>query len=399
MKTLKLWQWWAMDAQGVIQQGVMFCSDSTVLTHRLVQNNMALIKLKSGRHYQRRHWHPEQKIALFHQIGTLLHAGLSLPDAIKLLADGELRLHWQALMHDLYQRLLQGEPFSEVLNAWPEIFPPLYSSMMSVGELTGTLATCCTALAQQQMRQRQLQKKVLKALRYPLFILLIALAVSVGMMLFVLPQFAAIYASFDAPLPAFTRSVLLLSEILQHQGGIILFISILLWLLRRYFLYRVGWQRCEQRLLLRLPLISSVWRGGQLTLIYTTLSLTQRAGLTLLQGLQAVEKVLTSVLWQQAILALQKHIAEGYPLHQGIGLSGLFTPLCRQLLRTGEETGTLDTLLVQLAEWHETHTHELADTLAASLEPLMMLMTGIIVGMLVIAMYLPLFGLGEVISG
>lgn len=125
------------------------------------------------------------------------------------------------------------------------------------------------------------------------------------------------------------------------------------------------------------------------------LQLTQQAGLTLLQGLDAACVTLSSRLWQDAIKAIQQHIAQGNPLHQALHMHPLFTPLCRQLIRVGEESGALDVMLARLAEWHERETLTRADNLAASLEPVMMVVIGGIVGTLVIAMYLPVFGLGE----
>jgi len=126
--------------------------------------------------------------------------------------------------------------------------------------------------------------------------------------------------------------------------------------------------------------------------------MTQRAGLTLLQSLQAVEKTLSPLLWREAIMQLQQHIAAGNPLHQALKSHTLFTPLCYQLIKVGEESGSLDTLLERLASWHEQQTHQLADQLAAALEPLMMVIIGGIVGTLVVAMYLPVFRLGDALG-
>ncbi len=158
------------------------------------------------------------------------------------------------------------------------------------------------------------------------------------------------------------------------------------------------WQRWHQRGLLKLPLIGELFRDGQLSKIFMTLALTQQAGLTLLQSLQAVEKTLGQRLWQEAIAGLQQHISGGNPLHQALAGHPLFTPLSFQLIKVGEEAGSLDSMLSRLGELYENATHERADNLAAALEPLMMVVTGGIVGTLVIAMYLPIFNLGEALG-
>lgn len=158
------------------------------------------------------------------------------------------------------------------------------------------------------------------------------------------------------------------------------------------------WQKREQRWLLALPLTGKLYQGGLLSRIFMTLALTQQAGLTLLQSLQAVEKTLTSLLWREAIQQLQQHIATGYPLYQALKQHPLFSPVCYQLIKVGEESGSLDSMLERLGELHEEMTHELADNLAAALEPMMMVITGVLVGALVIAMYLPIFNLGDALG-
>lgn len=400
MKPRRLWHWWAMDDEGVLNTGHTFASDRATLTQALAALAQVPLRIKAGRHYTARHWQPDAKISLFRQLGTLLNTGVSLAEAFRLLGEGEVQPHWQALMLDIRQRLQSGEPFSETLRQWPDVFSPLSAAMMAVGERTGSMATCCEKLAHQQQRQRALQKKVAKALRYPLFILAVAVLVSLGMLLFVLPQFTAIYRSFDAPLPGFTSAVIALAEGLQAQGltlGAVL--CTVGWAARRFIRHSAKSQRQLQRGMLRFPLLGALWQGSQLSLLYNTLSLTQTAGLTLLVSLQSAEEVFTARIWQEAIAEMRPLLSGGEPLHQCMAQSGLFTSLCLQLIRTGEETGTLDTLLKRLAEWHEQGTHERADNLAATLEPLLMLVTGGLVGALVIAMYLPLFGLGEAMSG
>ncbi|MEQ4585954.1 MAG: protein transport protein HofC, partial [Pantoea agglomerans] len=354
------------------------------------------VSWKREKAWRQREWKWQHKTDLIRQLATLLKAGLPLAESLALLAEGHPHAGWRALMLVLHHRVLSGAPFSQALREWPQIFPALYPALMEVGELTGQLDTCCSELARQQIRQQQLWHQVAKALRYPLFILLVAIAVTCGMLLFVLPEFVAVYDSFDAPLPAFTAAVMQLSAALQEWGAV-LAIGVSLMLVAWHQLRRrsAGWQRREQAIFLRIPLLSGLWRGTQLTQIYTILNLTQRAGLTLLQGLAAVEVTLSSLLWREAMAGLQQHIAQGNPLHQALMHHPLFTPLCGQLVRVGEEAGALDLMLARLAEWHEAETRERADTLAASLEPMMMVVIGGIVGTLVIAMYLPVFGLGD----
>lgn len=398
MANLYHYRWQALDTLGALRQGTSLVASQEVLLQQLSDRGMLPVSWQRGQCWRTRDWKWQHKIDLFRQLATLLKAGLPLAESLTLLAEGHPHAGWRELLNELQRRVMAGEAFSSALRAWPQIFPALFPALMEVGELTGQLDECCRQLALQQSKQQHLRQKVVKALRYPLFILLVALAVSAGMLLFVLPEFVSVYASFDAPLPAFTAAVMSLSAFLQ-QAALPLAITIMCLLFGARWVYRgsVLWQIRVHRWLLRLPLLSTLWRGGQLSQIYAILQLTQQAGLTLLQSLQAVEVTLGSPLWREAIIALQRHIAGGLPLHQAMQHHLLFTALCAQLIRVGEEAGALDVMLARLAEWHEAQTLMRADALAASLEPLMMIVIGGIVGTLVIAMYLPVFGLGDAI--
>lgn len=397
MANLCLYSWQAVDSKGELQSGKSLALNSDRLLVDLTENDLLPINWKRDKVWRQRDWKWQQKIDLIRQLATLLKAGLPLSEGLILLAEGHPHKGWQALLLALQQRVLSGEPFSQALRDWPQIFPPLFPALMEVGELTGQLDICCAQLAHQQARQQHLWSKVIKALRYPLFILMVAIAVSCGMLLFVLPEFVSVYASFDAPLPAFTAAVMQLSTGLQSWGLPLTFLFMFILLSWRELRRRSSvWQRYEQRMLLRIPILAGLWRGSQLTQVYTILQLTQQAGLTLLQGLEAVQVTLSSLLWREAIERLQQHISQGKPLHQALDNHPLFTALCGQLVRVGEEAGALDVMLARLAEWHEDQTLSRADSLAASLEPMMMVIIGGIVGTLVIAMYLPVFGLGDV---
>lgn len=399
MANYMLFYWQAIDENGTYTTGTYLSNSSIEVKQRLLSIGWLPVHIKLSKTYGVREWQPQHKILLIRQLATLLKAGLPLLQGIKLIAKDHAYPCWQALLLDIQSQIEQGHPFSEVLSRWPDIFPPLYPALIYIGEVTGQLDECCFKLARQQEQQCQLQNKVRKALRYPLFIILFTLIVTICMLVFVLPEFVSIYTAFDAPLPAFTAVVIRLSETLQ-QSCIPLTMSItaLTFFWRHQRKKRFSWQRKEQLLLLSLPVISTLYRGSQLSLIFTTLTLTQQAGLTLMHGLQTVQKTLNGVLWREEIVKLQKHIAMGKPLHLALKQHKLFTPFCYQLIKVGEEAGALDVLLEKLAQWHEANTHELADKLTTTLEPLLMAVVGIIVGVLVVAMYLPIFGLGDALT-
>lgn len=398
MVSAVLWRWSALDRNGDYQQGYMLLRKQHDAMQQLTERNFTPVSLCRVKTYQPRHWLWPHKITFIRQLATLIKTGLTLTDSLKLLAEGKQEPGWKALFTELQLEVEKGLPFSSALRLWPEIFPPLFAALVQSGEMTGRLEESCLQLAKQQEYQQQLRKKVIKALRYPLFILLIASLVMTGMISFVLPEFIKIYDAYQAPLPFFTRVIITFSHWCQYlilPVGILIISSLVI--RQRQMKSSTRWQYIEQHLLLCIPFVSRLHQGHLLTQIYTTLALTQQAGLPLLHGLEVTANTLEQPLWHDTIMDLQSHIARGLPLFQAIMQHKIFTPLCYQLIRTGEESGSLDIMLSRLAEWHAENTHNLVDSLIATIEPLMMTILGIIVGGLVIAMYLPLFSLGDVL--
>lgn len=397
MSTKKLWRWKGISLSGEAREGVLWAADRLTAMGELQRQQVTPLALKrctvkaSG-------WRGEVSCQLIQQLATLLQAGLTLSTSLLLLGRQHPSRQWQALLNSLAGDLENGKALSAAMQAWPQVFPPLYLAMVRTGELTGKLDECCFQLARQQQNQRQLVQKVKKALRYPLIIVLLALSVMLGMVWLVLPEFANIYQTFNAPLPALTRGVLAFADNLQRLGPFLLALLMLMAITAILLHTHPRWQRLRQRLLLATPVVGTLTRGQKLSQIFTVLSLTQSTGIAFLQGLESVEETLTCPYWRDVLRQLCQQISEGTPIWQALSNSGEFSPLCQQLVMTGEASGALDTMLSNLARHHSEATWQQADNLAALLEPLLLMVTGVIVGTLVVAMYLPVFQLGDAIS-
>ena len=189
------------------------------------------------------------------------------------------------------------------------------------------------------------------------------------------------------------------ADILQQASLPLAIISLLLAILLGRLQKQSGWLRYQQRILLACPLIGQLVLGQKLSQIFTVLSLTQRAGIAFLQGLESVKETLTCPWWRDIVDAIHQDITQGQSISAAFSARGVFTPLCIQLVSTGEASGALDAMLFNLAMHHSEQTQHQADGLASMLEPLLLVVTGIIVGTLIVAMYLPIFHLGDAMSG
>lgn len=399
MANTVLWRWKAIDDQGALKQGLILINGRPSLKLYLAEHQLLLISAHRvwGALFTR--WSMPDKIELIKQVALLLHAGITLTSALSLIAEQHARPAWGALLQDLKNKIARGTPFAEALQTWPQIFPPLFIALLHTGELTGKLSDCCHQLATQQEQLYLLHKKVHKALRYPILVLLVSILVSMGMLSFVLPEFARIYQSVNTPLPVLTQVIMTTAEqltVLAMPGSLAMALFCTVFIVSRK--RHPGWRAQEQRILLTIPLVAPLWRGKILSQIFAVLSMTQKAGIPLLEGLTAAAKTVSQPLWQEQLDHIKNEIAQGIPFWQALGTSRCFTPLCRQLIRVGEESGELDTMLGRLTQWHTQQTQEQADNLTAMLEPLLIVIVGGIIGLLVIGMYLPIFHMGEVMG-
>lgn len=398
MITKKLWYWQGMNHDGLPGEGTRWAENRLVLMQELEQHQIIPLRVKSLR-VKRALWRHDKSTEVIHQLATLLKAGLTLSEGLELLAGQQPSKQWQALLGSLANELEHGTPLSSALAQWPDVFPPLYQAMIRTGELTGKLDECCFELARQQKAQKQLTDKVKKALRYPIIILTMAVMVVVAMLHFVLPEFAAIYRTFNTPLPALTQGIIAFADWSQRWSGLIVLMLVMLIATNSLLSRKPGWQMLRQRGLLRMPVMGQLIRGQKLTQIFTILALTQTAGIAFLPALKSVKETIQCPYWALRLAQVQHDISTGVPVWQALKNAEEFSPLCLQLVRTGEASGSLDIMLRSLARHHDEHTQAMADNLAALLEPALLVITGLIIGTLVVAMYLPIFHLGDAMSG
>ncbi len=399
MRSRRLYFWQAINAQGKMQQGELITTEKNDVYQKIIEQELQPVVIKAGKYIPAHYWHGSARILFIRQLATLLKAGLPLLDSLQLLARENDSPAWRCIMQEVSKKVANGQAFSEVIADYPMIFSPLYHQLISIGELTGKLDQCCEQLAQQQEQQQQLQKKIARALRYPVFICMVAMFVSMIMLVIVLPEFAKIYQSSDTPLPWLTSGLLYISHALISYGPYITLLLIVLFIFYRNKLRNLpAWQQREQALLLRLPVISLMVRGSCLSQIFQTLAMTQQAGLTLIAGLDATALSINNIIYQREIINIRKQISHGIAFHSTLIGHPLFPSLCQQLIRVGEESGSLDIVLKKLAGWYQQQAYEVADSLVQILEPTLMLIVGGITGILVIAMYLPIFQLGNVVG-
>lgn len=397
--TWLLYHWQAIDPLGTIQQGNIIELNKNSIYQELFAAGLQPLKIRMKQRLTKRFWKSQDRVAFVRQLAMLLQAGLPLVNSLALLANEHSKPAWNCILLSITKGVREGKPLSEMLGIYPDTFPDIYRQIISIGELTGQLDKCCLQLANQQEQHVALRNKVKKALRYPLIVGVIATVVTLLMLTLVLPEFAKIYASFNAQLPWFTRMLITVSDVLVNTGAWLAGFILLCCFSYRQKLHPLRrWKLREQMLLLRLPVTSRLVTDSCLSHIFQTLAMTQQAGMTLIAGLAAASSSMSNLHYQAALTQIREQIMQGVPLHKAFLQSPRFPVLCHQLIKIGEESGSLDELMLKLAHLHHEKANSLADTLSQTIEPVLMAVMGVIVGGLVIAMYLPIFQLGSVMG-
>ncbi|MCX8582986.1 MULTISPECIES: protein transport protein HofC [unclassified Gilliamella] len=375
------------------QNKIIATSKQDVKRQLLLQGQIA-IKIRAGNIITKKSFHPSDLLIITKQLATMLKAGLSIVDSLRLLLDDQPKPQWQYLLSDISQQIAKGESLSSVLKQYHSVFPALYCEIIAIGELTGQLDHSFEQLTAHLEKSLQLQRQIRKAMRYPLFLLSVSVVVIIVMMFIVLPKFADIYQSFDAQLPYFTQLVIDIANKVQQNGILILLVpSLGYFLFQRFF--KVRYQLTIDRQKLALPLLGQVIQSQCLMQIFHTLAITQQAGIPLLTGLSASANTTGNSYYRDIINKIINGIEQGNAFSQM--LSSYFPKLCVQLVHAGEESGSLDVMLNNLSLYYQQQNQTLTDNLVKAFEPILMLFLALIIGGLVISMYLPVFQMGDVI--
>lgn len=338
-------------------------------------------------------------VAVFaRQMATMQHAGVPLVQALKIVIDSTSKPIVATLIAQLKDEVESGGSFSECLRNHPEHFEDLFCNLVDAGESSGNLDTMLDRIATYKEKSESLKRKLKKAMYYPIAVMIIATLVTVILLIKVVPTFQNMFKSFGAELPAFTRLIIHISELIQAHGFIILcgLVASIFFLLKAYKSNKL-FRNKVQRLSLKLPIFGKILHKAAVARFARTLATTFAAGVPLTDALVSVAKASGNIEYYHAIMQIREGVSVGQRIQASMVTAGIFPSMAVQMVAIGEETGSLDSMLTKVAIIYEDEVDVAVDGLSSLLEPLIMMILGIIVGGLVIAMYLPIFKLGSVI--
>ena len=332
------------------------------------------------------------------QFATMIDAGLPLVQCLDILSKQQDNKTYKAILIQVKEDVEAGSTFADALKKHPKAFDTLYVNLVAAGEIGGILDTILNRLAAYIEKALKLRKQVKSAMTYPATIVGIAVIVIAVILVFVIPQFQAMFESFGQELPLPTRIVIMLSDFIQNY----IFLIIggcygTVWILKRIYKTPKG-QLYMDALFLKLPVMGILIRKVAVAKFTRTLGTMISSGVPILDGLDIVAKTAGNKIVENAIYKVAQSISEGKTIAEPLEQSGVFPPMVCQMIAIGEQSGSIDTMLNKIADFYDDEVDDAVGNLTAMMEPLLMLFLGTAVGGLVIAMYLPIFSMGSAIG-
>lgn len=390
--------WQGRDGGGADQSGEVAAPSLRFARAQLRRQGIAVRRLRRKRVWPSlRRGVAAKDIALFsRQMATMMRAGLPVVQAFDIVASGTKRPRYVALVRAVRDDVATGAPLAEALGRHPEAFDRLYRALVAVGEHTGTLETMLARIAVYQETAAATRRKLRKAMTYPLLVVFAAVAVAGVLLTQVVPQFQTVFAAAGAELPALTRAVIRASDLVQAWWWGLLLAPLAVAVAAAVAQRRSRrWRRLGHRLALKLPVLGAVLADAAVARFVRTLATALGAGVPLVEALASVTAAVGNVVYMEALDGVRAAVAEGLPLHSALSGGDLFPNVVVQMVAVGEEAGRLEEMLGRAADQFETLVDETVDNLATLLEPLLLGVLGVLVGGLVLAMYLPVFQLGQ----
>ncbi|REL31916.1 type II secretion system F family protein [Thalassotalea euphylliae] len=332
------------------------------------------------------------------QLATMLGAGVPLVQSIEMIAKGNDNANMQKLLNEISAKLGSGLPLSECLREHPKYFDDLYCDLVASGEQSGALETIYDRIATYKEKAEALKAKIKKALTYPISVLVVAFVVTAILLIFVVPVFQEIFANFGAELPAFTLLVIAISEFMQsywYIGLAALFIAGFLF--KRAHRNSQAFRDKVDKSILKIPVIGDILDKAAVARYARTLSTTFAAGVPLIDALESAAGASGNAVYRDAILDIRSEVSSGMQMNLAMRNSQIFPDMVIQMVSIGEESGAVDDMLAKVATVYEAEVDNAVDNLTALLEPMIMSVLGVVIGGLIIAMYLPIFQIGQVV--
>ncbi|MGH2689577.1 MAG: type II secretion system F family protein [Actinomycetota bacterium] len=340
-----------------------------------------------------------KEVAIFsRQFSTMITAGLSLLRTLNILADQTESRALVGVAAAVRADVEKGGTLSDALAAHPKVFSRLYVAMIRAGETGGVLDTVLLRLAETLEGQVALKQKIKSAMTYPVVVFVMVVLIVVAMLMFVVPMFEAMYAQLGGRLPAPTRLLIGFSDVVTRFAWLIVPAAAGGGVALRRYAASPGGRYALDALRLRLPVFGPLFHKVALSRFSRTLAVLMSGGVPILQALAIVSETVGNAVMSAAIVDVQRSVKEGQSIAKPLGSHKVFPPMVVQMLAVGEETGALDVMLNKIGEFYDQEVEATVDALTSLIEPVLIAFMGAAVGGMIVALYLPMFKITELVQ-
>lgn len=332
------------------------------------------------------------------QLATMIESGIPLVQSFDIVAKGQTNKRLKELIEQIKRDVETGLTLSEALKKHPSHFNDLFCNLVDAGEKSGSLDIMLNKIATYKEKIETIKKKIKKALTYPIAVIVVALIVTAGLLIFVVPQFEALFKGFGADLPMMTKAVVNLSNFFQSYwyfifGSLIGAVYAFIYAVK----HSSQFAQNVDKTLLKIPVIGPIIEKAAIARFARTLSITFAAGLPLVEALKSVAGATGNIIFSNATNKIRDEVSTGQQMNKAMENTQLFPNMVIQMVAIGEESGALERMLSKVADFYEEDVDNAVDSLSSLLEPIIMTILGVLVGGLVVSMYLPIFKLGAAI--
>lgn len=398
------YRWKGRDPKGRMRKGEIIAASQAEAAAKLKQKRISVIKIKPApKDIELPFLKPKVKekelMIVTKQLASMIASGLPLDESLNIMAEQAESKKMGEILYDIKQKVETGASLSQALKSYREVFSDMYINMVASGEQTGNLDGVLKRLAEMLEKRLALKRKVKGALIYPTMVVIVATGVIALILTFVIPTFAEMYESSGMHLPLPTQIVINLSVFMKKY-----FWYMLIGIIGIVIAIRIGYRKSYafrklmDKLLLHLPIFGMLSRKGSIANFTVILSSLTASGIDILDALEISSKTAGNVIIEETLLEVRDMVRKGENLSYAMSYSGEFPDMVIQMVAVGEETGTLDDMMQKVSQYYEEEVDNAVKNLSTMIEPIIIVVLGGIIGFLVVAMYLPIFKMGETIK-
>lgn len=391
----------AKEANGKVKEGIVDAADQKAAMARLREQKLSVIEIKpaTGVKKPKKGKVDNKEVVIFsRQLSTLVSAGVPIVQGLNILEAQAESPGFKFVVGALRADIEAGLSIADAMGKHPQAFTELYVAMIKAGEVGGILDTILERLSGFLESAEQLRAKVKSALMYPTVVFSAAGIITIFLIVFVIPIFKDIFSGFGAELPFLTRVIIGISDFLRAKIlYIIPVVGLGVWLFKKWMKTPKGQEKVDE-ISLKLPVFGILLKKVAIAKFTRTLGTLIKSGVPILQGLETVAKTAGNKVIEKAINASRDSIKEGGRISDPLKKANIFPPMVIQMISVGEETGGLDTMLNKIADFYDQEVDTAVKGLTSMIEPIIIIVLGFVVGTIVIAMFMPMFALGDMVG-